>query len=78
MRMSALPVDQGILLNLGLLALRHSERLSLNTPGVQLKQVARIIQVRSGFGVRRQIFFASLGAFDSHQQQLNDQSNNLN
>ncbi len=34
--------------------------------GAQLKQVAQIIQVRDGLGMRRQIFFASLGGFDTH------------
>ncbi len=34
--------------------------------GAQLQQVAQIIQVRDGLGMRRQIFFASLGGFDTH------------
>jgi uncharacterized protein (DUF1501 family) len=43
----------------------------------QLKQVAQIIQVRAALGVERQIFFASLGNFDTHADQLTLQSNLL-
>jgi uncharacterized protein (DUF1501 family) len=38
--------------------------------GPQLKQIAQIIQVRAALGVSRQIFFASLGNFDTHSDQL--------
>jgi len=41
----------------------------------QLKQVARIISVRSAIGVQRQIFFVSLGGFDTHSDQINTQTN---
>jgi uncharacterized protein (DUF1501 family) len=37
----------------------------------QLKQVAQIISVRSALGVQRQIFFVSIGGFDTHSDQLN-------
>ena len=40
----------------------------------QLLQVARIIQARSVLGASRQIFFVSLGGFDTHNDQLNRQS----
>jgi len=39
--------------------------------GNQLKQIAQIIQVRAALGVSRQIFFAGVGNFDTHQDQLN-------
>lgn len=39
--------------------------------GAQLQQVAQIIQARDGLGMRRQIFFASLGGFDTHSGELN-------
>ena len=39
--------------------------------GAQLQQVAQIIQVRSYLGMRRQIFFCSLGGFDTHTDELN-------
>jgi uncharacterized protein (DUF1501 family) len=38
--------------------------------GAQLKQVAQIIQVRDGLGMNRQIFFASLGGFDTHTLEI--------
>ncbi len=41
-----------------------------NSLASQLKQIAQIIQVRSALGVQRQIFFAGLGNFDTHANQL--------
>jgi uncharacterized protein (DUF1501 family) len=41
--------------------------------GNQLKQVAQIIQARSALGLQRQIFFVSLGGFDTHGGQLTTQ-----
>src|SRR6202042_684125 len=42
-----------------------------NTPlAAQLQQVAQIIQVASYLGMRRQIFFCSLGGFDTHAGEL--------
>jgi len=41
----------------------------------QLKQVAQIISVRSALGLQRQIFFVSIGGFDTHSDQLNSQDN---
>jgi len=38
--------------------------------GAQLKQVAQIIQARAALGLQRQIFFVSLGGFDTHGGQL--------
>jgi uncharacterized protein (DUF1501 family) len=40
----------------------------------QLKQVAQIISVRSALGLQRQIFFVSIGGFDTHSDQLAAQS----
>jgi uncharacterized protein (DUF1501 family) len=45
-----------------------------NGLGAQLQQIAQIIQVRAALGVQRQIFFASLGNFDTHADQLALQS----
>ncbi len=42
--------------------------------GNQLKQVARMIKIRQVMGMNRQIFFCTLGGFDTHTRQLNDQS----
>ncbi len=41
-----------------------------NPLAAQLQQIAQIIQVRSTLGARRQIFFASLGSFDTHSNQV--------
>jgi uncharacterized protein (DUF1501 family) len=41
--------------------------------GAQLKQIAQIIQARSALGLQRQIFFASLGGFDTHGGQISIQ-----
>ena len=41
--------------------------------GAQLQQIAQVIQVRSALAMNRQIFFASLGGFDTHSGQLNTQ-----
>jgi len=42
--------------------------------GQQLLQVARIIEARRALGATRQIFFVSVGGFDTHNDQLNRQS----
>jgi len=39
--------------------------------GAQLAQVAQMIQAASYLGMRRQIFFCSLGGFDTHTNELN-------
>jgi uncharacterized protein (DUF1501 family) len=39
----------------------------------QLKQVAQVIAARSALGIGRQIFFCSVGGFDTHSDQLNSQ-----
>ena len=47
----------------------------------QLQQVAKIIQVRGALGLPRQIFFVSMGGFDTHSGQLAQQDalfNDLN
>ena len=43
--------------------------------GSQLQQVAQIMQARSVLGLQRQIFFCSLGGFDTHSAQLPTQQN---
>ena len=45
-----------------------------NGLAAQLKQIAQIIQVRAALGVKRQIFFAGLGNFDTHSNQLVQQN----
>lgn len=41
----------------------------LATLGYQLKQVANLIALRDTLGIKRQIFFVSLGGFDTHTNQ---------
>jgi uncharacterized protein (DUF1501 family) len=41
----------------------------------QLAAVARMIESRGALGVNRQIFFVSMGGFDTHNDQLNQQNN---
>lgn len=48
-----------------------------NGLGAQLKQIAQIIQIRASLGVSRQIFFAGIGNFDTHSDQVNLQGNLL-
>ena len=44
----------------------------LNTTlGYQLNQIAKVISIRSVLGMNRQIFFCSLGGFDTHNAQVN-------
>jgi uncharacterized protein (DUF1501 family) len=46
-----------------------------NNPfATQLQQIAQLMQVRTSFGVNRQIFFAGVGSFDTHANQLGQQS----
>jgi uncharacterized protein (DUF1501 family) len=44
----------------------------------QLQQVAKIIQVRAALGLQRQIFFVSMGGFDTHSGQLAQQDSLFN
>jgi uncharacterized protein (DUF1501 family) len=37
----------------------------------QLQQVAKLIEARAQTGLRRQVFFVSLGGFDTHSNELN-------
>ncbi|HTS27934.1 MAG TPA: DUF1501 domain-containing protein [Bryobacteraceae bacterium] len=49
-----------------------------STPlGDQLAQVAKVITLSSSLGLQRQIFFCSLGGFDTHTTQLVNQGNLL-
>ena len=44
----------------------------------QLKQVARLIEARNVLGVKRQVFFVSLGGFDTHSNTVATQTNLFN
>lgn len=39
--------------------------------------IARLIQVRSALGMSRQVFYASVGNYDTHSYQVDDQQANL-
>jgi uncharacterized protein (DUF1501 family) len=60
-------------------ALAKSTKLKTTFPatslGQQLQQVAQIIQVAPYLGMRRQIFFCSLGGFDTHAVELETHNN---
>lgn len=43
----------------------------------QLKQVAQVIAARSALNIHRQIFFCSIGGFDTHSDQVGTQANLL-
>jgi uncharacterized protein (DUF1501 family) len=44
-----------------------------NSLAAQLQQVAKLMQVRAELGMMRQIFFCSIGSFDTHSNQLSSQ-----
>ncbi|MEO8671235.1 MAG: DUF1501 domain-containing protein [Tahibacter sp.] len=45
--------------------------------GNQLKMVARLISIRGALGMSRQVFFTSVGGYDTHGTQIADQQDNL-
>jgi hypothetical protein len=47
---------------------------SNNPLATQLQQIAQLMQVRSNFGVNRQIFFAGVGNFDTHANRLHSRA----
>jgi uncharacterized protein (DUF1501 family) len=44
----------------------------LNRVAAQLRMILRMIHARQGLNMKRQIFFAALGGFDTHDAQLDD------
>jgi uncharacterized protein (DUF1501 family) len=44
----------------------------------QLRQVARLIEGRGATGVKRQVFFVSMGGYDTHTQTVQNQTNLFN
>ena len=64
-------VQQGVVLSNALKAIAPIQTIFPKSGlGNQLKQVAQVIAARSALGVTRQIFFCSLGGFDTHSDQL--------
>lgn len=71
-------IDQAAVLNKALTGATTLTTTFPNTSlGQQMAQIAKIINVRSSLGVNRQIFFAYLSGFDTHDLELNDQGNGL-
>lgn len=54
-----------------------TQRVETNTLALQLQTVARMIAASSTLGVRRQVFFVSLGGWDTHDLQNATQPNLL-
>ena len=54
-----------------------TQRVETNTLALQLQTVARMIAASSVLGVKRQVFFVSLGGWDSHDLQNTAQPNLL-
>jgi uncharacterized protein (DUF1501 family) len=52
-----------------------SGRPSANRLAIQLRSVASMIAARNPLGVKRQIFFVSMGGFDNHGDQFKDSTN---
>ncbi|WP_332855783.1 DUF1501 domain-containing protein [Duganella sp. S19_KUP01_CR8] len=50
---------------------------AVNPLALQLQTVARIIGGRNALGIKRQVFYVSLGGFDSHDFQLHNQADQL-
>ncbi|HWZ96309.1 MAG TPA: DUF1501 domain-containing protein [Candidatus Dormibacteraeota bacterium] len=65
-------VQQGVVLANALKSIAPLQTVfpAKNGLASQLKQVAQVIAARSALGVTRQIFFCSLGGFDTHSDQL--------
>lgn len=56
---------------------RATNAIGTNSLAVQLQTVARIIAARSALGAQRQVFFVSLGGFDTHDFQSKNQADLL-
>jgi uncharacterized protein (DUF1501 family) len=69
-------VQQGALLSTALQNIPAIQTVFPANNGLasQLKQVAQVIAARSALSVNRQIFFCSLGGFDTHSDQLPTQA----
>jgi len=71
-KITANGINQAGLLNQALSGATALQTAFPNTSlGNQMAQIAKIISVRSQLGVSRQIFFAYLGGFDTHDGELN-------
>ncbi|CAN5676963.1 DUF1501 domain-containing protein [soil metagenome] len=71
--------DQAIVVNqaLGTFPQEVTVTFPNTSIGSQLKQIARLIKKRGDLSVNRQIFYCQLGGFDTHNNQINGQTNLL-
>jgi uncharacterized protein (DUF1501 family) len=69
---SILPSGDGGVQDPSLIPSLDGTKMEENPLASQLQTVARIIGGQSALGVKRQIFYVSLGAFDTHQNQKRD------
>jgi uncharacterized protein (DUF1501 family) len=69
-------IDNTAILNA---ALAKGATLTTTFPGTgigrQFQQVAGILSIRAGLQINRQVFFVSLGGFDTHTDEINTQQN---
>jgi len=72
-------ISQFVLNNASLLSTNPALKTVFPATGLgnQLAQVAKVISISSSLGLSRQIFFCSLGGFDTHTVQLATQSSLL-
>jgi uncharacterized protein (DUF1501 family) len=65
-------IQQGLVLSTALKNILAIETVFPANNGLawQLKQVAQVTAARSALNIQRQIFFCSLGGFDTHADQL--------
>jgi len=70
-------IDNTATLNSALQGITLNTVFPATNLGNQLKKVAQIIAARGTIGLQRQIFFCSLGSFDTHNGQLGTQASLL-
>ena len=73
-------IDTGLLLNTAIAPTASSTYFNNpafpnNDIGNQLKMIARLIAARSTLNMKRQVFFASFGGFDTHTSQIGTTNN---
>ena len=72
-------IDTGALLNTSIGPTAATNYFNVAFPntdiGTQLKMIARLIQARTTLNMKRQVFFASYGGFDTHTSQIGTTNN---
>ena len=66
--LAANPLPEGV----GTFPNSQNAQGGLNRVASQLRMILRMIHARQALGMKRQIFFAALGGFDTHDAQLDD------